>query len=104
VYTSTHDTDTVRGWFDSLPRAVAERTALDAREPHWGLIELAHTSRAALSIVPAQDVLGLGSASRMNRPGTGSGNWRWRLPRGQLTDELAARLRESTARGDRLST
>ena len=62
----------------------------------WGLIELAHASRAALSIVPAQDVLGLGSEARMNRPGTAAGNWRWRLRRGQLTDELAARLREST--------
>ena len=28
----------------------------------------------------------------MNRPGTAEGNWSWRLRRGQLTDELAARL------------
>jgi 4-alpha-glucanotransferase len=103
VYTSTHDTDTARGWFDALPRGLRERTGLDPHEPHWSLIELAHASRAALSIVPAQDVLGLGSRARMNRPGTANGNWRWRLRRGQLTDELAARLRESTARSDRLS-
>ena len=104
VYTSTHDTDTARGWFDSLPKRERDATPLDPREPHWSLIELAHSSRAALSIVPAQDVLGLGSAARMNTPGRAAGNWRWRLRRGQLTDELAARLRESTARGDRLST
>jgi 4-alpha-glucanotransferase len=103
VCTSTHDTDTARGWFDSLPKREREATPLDPREPHWSLIELAHSSRAALSIVPAQDVLGLGSAARMNTPGRASGNWRWRLRRGQLTDELAARLRESTARGDRLT-
>jgi 4-alpha-glucanotransferase len=104
VYTSTHDTDTARGWFDSLPRRERNATPLDPSEPHWSLIELAHSSRAALSIVPAQDVLGLGSAARMNTPGRAAGNWRWRLRRGQLTGELAARLRESTARGDRLST
>jgi 4-alpha-glucanotransferase len=38
-------------------------------------------------------VLSLGSEGRMNRPGTASGNWSWRLQRGQLTDEVAARLR-----------
>ena len=104
VYTSTHDNDTARGWYQSLPEREREATPLDPREPHWSLIELAHSSRAALSIVPAQDVLGLGSAARMNSPGTAAGNWRWRLRRGQLTDDLAGRLRESTARGDRLST
>ena len=55
-----------------------------------------------LSIVPAQDVLGLGSEARMNRPGLSKGNWRWRLEQGQLTPALAARLREATARGGRL--
>ena len=104
VYTSTHDTDTARGWFASLPPRERAATALDPREPGWSLIELAHSSRAVLSIVPAQDVLGLGSAARMNTPGRAEGNWRWRLRRGQLTDELAARMRESTARGVRLTT
>ena len=61
VYTSTHDNDTARGWFESLPKRERDATRLDPREPHWSLIELAHASRAALSIVPAQDVLGLGS-------------------------------------------
>ena len=73
-YTSTHDTDTAAGWF-AVAAAARERaaTGLDPREPHWGLIELAYSSRAALAIVPAQDVLGLGSEARMNRPGHGEG-------------------------------
>jgi 4-alpha-glucanotransferase len=104
VYTSTHDTDTARGWFESLPKRAREQTGLDPRDPAWSLIELAHASRAALAIIPAQDVLSLGSEHRMNRPGTRDGNWRWRLRRGQLTDELALRLRESTAQSDRLIT
>jgi 4-alpha-glucanotransferase len=50
-----------------------------------------------VSIVPAQDLLGLGSEARMNTPGTERGNWTWRLERGQLDDALAARLRAATA-------
>ena len=82
VYTSTHDTDTLAGHFPD--------------DDAWALLELALSSRAALAIVPAQDVLGLGSEARMNTPGQIDGNWAWRLKRGQLTEELAARLRAAT--------
>jgi 4-alpha-glucanotransferase len=102
VYTTTHDTDTAVGWFASLKQREREATGLDPREPHWGLIELALRSRAALAMIPAQDVLGLGSEARMNRPGEIEGNWSWRLRRGQLTPALAARLREATALHRRL--
>ena len=73
------------------------RTGLDPAEPHWSLIRLALASPAAISIVPAQDVLGLDNAARMNWPGTTDPrNWTWRLEPGQLTASLAARLREET--------
>jgi 4-alpha-glucanotransferase len=80
VYTGTHDNDTAVGW---------------SRDPegHWPLVELAMSSRARVAIVPAQDVLGLGSEARMNTPGTIQGNWRWRLRPGELAAEHAARLR-----------
>jgi 4-alpha-glucanotransferase len=93
VYTTTHDTDTAVGWFRKLPKRRQRATGLDPAEPHWGLIDLAMRSRASLAIIPAQDVLGLGSEAQMNRPGTATGNWRWRLERSMLTDELAARMR-----------
>ncbi|HEY1370067.1 MAG TPA: 4-alpha-glucanotransferase [Gaiellaceae bacterium] len=102
VYTGTHDTDTAVGWFCSLSRRERTATGLDPDEPHWGLIELAMSSPAGLAIVPAQDVLGLGSDARTNSPGRREGNWRWRLRPGELTPELAARLREATARHHRL--
>jgi 4-alpha-glucanotransferase len=92
VYTSTHDTDTAVGWFSRLARRQRAATGLDPAEPSWGLIELAYGSPAELAIVPAQDVLGLGSEARMNRPGVTEGNWRWRLERGTLTSALARRL------------
>jgi 4-alpha-glucanotransferase len=88
VYTSTHDTDTLAGTF---PRRNA-----------WRLLETALSSRAALAMIPAQDVLGLGSEARMNTPGRSEGNWAWRLEAGQLSDELAARLRTATAESGRL--
>ena len=85
VYTGTHDNDTALGWWPALPPRTRRRPASTRREPRWSLIELALASRARLAIVPAQDVLGLGSEARMNTPGRPEGNWTWRLRRGQLT-------------------
>jgi 4-alpha-glucanotransferase len=104
VYTSTHDTDTVVGWFTSLGKRERAATGLDPAEPNWGLIDLGYSSPASLAVVTAQDVLGLGSEARMNRPGKVEGNWSWRLKRGELTGEIAARLREAAERGGRTVT
>jgi 4-alpha-glucanotransferase len=49
-----------------------------------------------------QDVLGLGSDARMNRPGTATGNWRWRLTPGQLAREMARKLAAMTQLYDRV--
>ncbi len=102
VYTGTHDHDTALGWWRSLPARVRRSSGLDDRDPAWSLVELALSSRARLAIVPAQDLLGLGSEARLNTPGRETGNWKWRLRRGQLTGELAARLREATAAARRI--
>jgi 4-alpha-glucanotransferase len=88
IYTTTHDTNTLLGHMPD-------------REP-WQLIELALSSRAAVCMIPAQDVLGLGSEGRMNTPGVRYGNWTWRLEPDQLTAELAERLREATEASRRL--
>ena len=98
VYTATHDMDTARGWYESVSDEIRAATGFDPDEPHWGLIDAAYSSRAALALVQAQDVLGLGSEARMNYPGRADGNWRWRLEPGQLTEELAARLRACAER------
>jgi 4-alpha-glucanotransferase len=111
VYTGTHDNNTSLGWFhevDALEheqaaaQMLAERTRglqymhSDGVQVHWDMIRLALASVATLAVIPLQDVLGLGSKSRMNYPGTADGNWEWRCEAGQLTDEVAARLREVT--------
>ena len=65
---------------------------IDGPDVHWDFIRAVLASVADTAIVPAQDLLGLGSDARMNRPGTISGNWRWRLLPEQLTSDVARKL------------
>jgi len=102
VYVGTHDCDTALGWWRTLPRRIRRASGLPGLEPSWELMEAALSSRAELSILQAQDVLGLGSEARMNSPGTITGNWSWRLRPGQLTNRHAARLRALTEKAGRL--
>ena len=69
---------------------------------HWDFIRAVLASVADTAIVPAQDLLGLGSEARMNRPGTLGGNWRWRLRPGELTSDVARKLAVMTATYDRV--
>jgi 4-alpha-glucanotransferase len=48
------------------------------------MLRLAYRSVAPLVVVPAQDLLGLGSDARFNEPGHPFGNWKWRLSGEQL--------------------
>jgi 4-alpha-glucanotransferase len=109
VYTGTHDHDTARGWYESLPGvrrsavdAVARRLEIRERHSWWRLIRLAHASPAPIAMVQAQDVLGLGSEARMNVPGRAAGSWRWRMEPGALTPALARKLRQVTEAAGRL--
>ena len=109
VYTGTHDNDTIVGWWTSAGAGDSTRSeaevdaerdfcrryfATDGREIHWDFIRAALASVAQRAIVPAQDLLGLGSEARMNIPARASDNWRWRLGPGRLTPALGGRLRE----------
>ncbi len=105
VYTGTHDNDTTAGWWSSLEEADRARVRdrlVDPEEPMpWALVRLALTSTARLAVVPAQDLLELGSAARMNTPGTDTGNWDWQAPRGAFGKELAARMHRLVESADR---
>jgi 4-alpha-glucanotransferase len=116
AYTGTHDNDTIAGWFfdpGGRERTAEQtererRTALaylgvaDARDIHWQMIRCVSASVANLAIVPMQDVLGLGSEARMNRPGTETGNWEWRLREGAFDQGAVDRLGELARLHDRL--
>ena len=111
VYTGTHDNDTTRGWYEALPeherRALwnyLQRQPSDSREATWELIRLAWSSASALAIAPLQDLLALGSESRMNVPGRAEGQWRWRCTDEALTDACWQRLHELTRASGRLAS
>lgn len=151
AYTSTHDTDTLCGWYAHAPRradfraqdddpspaastpdaAGAEPVRNDAdkegaagKEPdtewvarpfaqryldlasgasiHRPAIRALTASSARRVIFPMQDVLGLGSEARMNTPGLGGSNWRWRLTSAQLDAADAAWLSRLAETFDRV--
>ncbi len=116
VYTGTHDNDTTVGWWtgdaghstrstkdiENERAHVRRYLGLDGHDVHWAFIRAVLASVADTAIVPVQDLLGLGSEARMNRPGTLTGNWRWRLRPGQLTADVAERLAAMAATYDRM--
>jgi 4-alpha-glucanotransferase len=69
---------------------------------NWAMIRAAQSSAASLSVVPLQDVLGLGSEARLNVPSLKTGNFRWRFQPGALTPELASKLAALAEVTDRL--
>jgi 4-alpha-glucanotransferase len=83
IYTSTHDSNTVKGWFDQLnpsdKRTVLQYLGCKETNVVKEMIMLAWSSVAVFSIAQMQDILGLGREARMNTPGTVSGNWQWRI-------------------------
>jgi 4-alpha-glucanotransferase len=101
VYTGTHDNDTTLGWFGQLTadeRKFTERyLGYAGSDIAWQMIREAWKSIAVLAVAPAQDLLSLGSAARMNTPGQPSGNWRWRLPASGLGQNVIGQLGEFTA-------
>ncbi len=108
VYTGTHDNNTTLGWWSEEESTLAPELVrrerefarkyldLDDRPVHWAFIRAALGSVADIAIIPLQDVLGLGSEARMNRPGQPTGNWRWRFRWEMVTHEIRQRLRELT--------
>jgi 4-alpha-glucanotransferase len=96
AYTGTHDNDTTQGWWDAAGKV--ERGAVETymgpvgKRPVWPLIRAVEASVAQMAVVPAQDLLELGSEARMNTPAVAGGNWSWRAPEGSWKPELAARL------------
>jgi 4-alpha-glucanotransferase len=98
-YPSTHDNNTVIGWFKNDGREAAERAndapreaaaALellggDGTDLHWRFIELAMQSGSNLAIIALQDVFGLDGNGRMNTPGTIEDNWNWRFEAADFT-------------------
>ncbi|MBV8049956.1 MAG: 4-alpha-glucanotransferase [Acidobacteriaceae bacterium] len=87
VYTGTHDNAPTREWYEQLPEFERQnfwnylkRAPGPSEDAAPLLVDVAWNSTAALAVAPLQDLLNLGTQSRMNIPGRPSGNWRWRFP------------------------
>jgi 4-alpha-glucanotransferase len=74
---------------------------MDGAAINWVFIRTLMASVADVVLFPMQDVLGLGSESRMNLPGSFGGNWGWRAPRDAFDPALASRLRDLASTYDR---
>jgi 4-alpha-glucanotransferase len=108
-YTGTHDNDTTSGWWSSQPDEVRHQVMQqmgidDPAALPAAMIDTVLHSHAALAVLPLQDVLNLGSGSRMNTPGTVSGNWIWRFEWDALTPDLAPRLLQQLQKAHRCET
>ena len=97
VYTGTHDNDTTVNWYRTLnrrDRSFANRylEIPSSKKACRKIIRAALGSVADTAVIPIQDYLELGAEARMNVPSTLGTNWKWRLTKGQLTDELAKEI------------
>lgn len=109
VFTGTHDTNTVRGWFTEEASGKQKKQVykylkkdVSDEEISGEFVRLALESRAKLSLVPLQDVLALGSGARMNYPSRRRGNWEWRVSAEQLADGKIMELRALSEDYDRV--
>jgi 4-alpha-glucanotransferase len=107
AYVGTHDTNTVVGWHEGLDDrqrgCLHDYLLTSGHEIEWDVLDAVWDSDAALAVTPIQDVLGLGAEARFNTPGTGSGNWEWRITWEGLSDETADRLFRLTEYHGRLA-
>ncbi len=100
AYAGTHDNDTIQGWFVTAPKEDVEYACdyfgiRDKSDGHWSVMKALWSTVADLTVVQAQDLLGLGSESRMNQPSTFGNNWCWRALPGVFSAELAEKLRRN---------
>lgn len=109
VYTSTHDSETLKGWWDEVATEEEKERmisyfGLNAQEGMlWGILRGVCGSVAELCIFSMQDLLMLGNEARINRPGTVGGNWSWRLESSAERHELVKRIRTMAMRYGRIS-
>lgn len=98
VYASTHDSDTLKGWFDNLDEKKKKMVTdyFDIKvgdNVNFKIIRSLMASVCDISIFQIQDFLELGNEARINRPGLLGDNWRWRLKKDLLSDTLSEKIK-----------
>jgi 4-alpha-glucanotransferase len=98
AYTGTHDNDTTAGWYQSLSQSQRDRVDFyvgnHGKKPLESMLRALFMSVANTTIIPLQDLIGLGSESRMNVPGTAYGNWGWRFDWDMIGNSTVGHVRD----------
>ena len=99
-YTGMHDHNLLAGWQKELAyedrRKAEEYLGLNKGEDLvWPMIRAGLASVSKIFIAQMQDYLHLEEGARMNKPGTrGGNNWKWRVKREQINNDLAWSMQE----------
>ena len=99
VYSSTHDSSTLKGWIDGQSDEQLDllNRYFDLKEDDdylWKIIRHLMASVSDVAIFQIQDFFELGDESIINRPGTLGENWKWRADEEYFTDSLAMKIKE----------
>lgn len=98
AYTGTHDNTTLLAWLFALDPEDRKRALFYIGfDGDWYIggpncevvkawMRALFMTSSSLAIVPIQDLLGYGSDTRINTPGTATDNWRFRIRAGVLSD------------------
>jgi len=98
AYTGTHDNTTLLAWLFSLKNEDRDNvlfytgfygdwTAGGPNSPIMkACIRTLFMSPSSIAVVPIQDILGYGADTRINTPGTDTGNWCFRIRAGVLNE------------------
>lgn len=99
VYTGTHDNDTTKSWYYTMPdyarefsKAYLNNYDRPWEDISWDFIRAAESSVADLAIIPMQDLLCCGNEARMNHPSTLGLNWQWRMLKGEFSEHVIGRF------------
>ena len=107
-YSGTHDNMPLKQWFEDASQedvqSAVDHLGLTAEEGYIkGMIRGCMASVSKLCVVQLQDYLELGGEARMNCPGVlSSENWTWRATADQITQTLAADIRNLTKQYGRI--
>lgn len=103
AYTGTHDNNTTQGWYQKDASWNARENVarhlngqVHSKDIHWDFIRIVMNSPACTTIIPMQDVLGLGDEARVNRPSTTESNWQWRMKPNAFKDSILKKLAQIT--------
>ncbi|MBQ3898482.1 MAG: 4-alpha-glucanotransferase [Lachnospiraceae bacterium] len=94
IYTGTHDNFTLKAWIDQMGKedikfAKKYLNVKKRKQLPESYIRAAHQTASETCVIPIQDYMMLGNEARINAPSTLGTNWRWRINKNELNEELA---------------